>query len=723
MTYLRVTIGLTLLFILAVLTVMVVTFDTQHELNLVQEAFLKGEFQEAHARLERVSSEVPSDQLALYRAYLLRQEGNLKDSSAQIQQALQAWSRGGPSRLGLEITINQALNAYLQENPEQLQASIKQLKELPLRSQEWEELFNGIQAIQDNHCQEALQQWRSLKEMPAYSPWMQRGVVAYFPTSWRELQKANCLVHTNDFTAAKSLLEGLRQQSLTQEESDRVDLLLGKAELLEAETKPIYARQAYFKTAFATLSKVPLQAPRFKKDREEILNHIDHTLEALIASNQLQEMPIYVAALQQWRAQTSLEKLTQKLIQQFDAALARHDADSIRRTSITLNRLLPDGDLRQHLSGQLQSRLLAAIQSGNSWQTSLLLDSLISLEGNSEGFKGQISNQLRKEIMTLIPSDSPLLIQTTPYFTFWEQLSLSDGKHQEMAQTLLQAAKNQWQQGYEPKALRLVRLAVRATPNKDEASIQADLEAFFHNLYRDSLQHKSITALPYLQQAIRDFDLRSLTFNNPADIALLQEEASYLAANGRQEEAELFTQWIDEIAPENNQNKLLSALLAYKKGDYQKSESILSQLSPLPKEAIEPLTVSQLINTPHRRYLWEEFTKRELPTPEAYLHLALAALKNHQAYEATAWLKQGNTQLPEAQLLFFVAYAQQNKWQEAWSTYQQLPSNYQQLSNLSSLVEKMQSRLDLQQLPRSPIEQGPKLPAYFDRSLHEIEGI
>ncbi len=74
MTYLKAAIATTVLVLLVLLGFMFTTYDSNYEVNITTDAFLKGDYAKASSELNKLTETIPHTQWLLYKAYIERAE-------------------------------------------------------------------------------------------------------------------------------------------------------------------------------------------------------------------------------------------------------------------------------------------------------------------------------------------------------------------------------------------------------------------------------------------------------------------------------------------------------------------------------------------------------------------------------------------------------------------------------------------------------------------------
>ena len=108
MVFLRAVIFTTFAMFLAVFAFFFFTFDSDYQLEDALNSFLKDEYEDVSTALDQLEGEVRPSKLALYRAYLFREQGLIEKSNEMLELAFSGAKRNSKGEDLLEIRLNQA---------------------------------------------------------------------------------------------------------------------------------------------------------------------------------------------------------------------------------------------------------------------------------------------------------------------------------------------------------------------------------------------------------------------------------------------------------------------------------------------------------------------------------------------------------------------------------------------------------------------------------------
>ena len=181
---------------------MLLSFTGDYEAHLALDAFLKGDYNQSEAIIERLRQQLPEEQYHLDLAYIERAKQQLAASDQQLQEAFHA-AHGNP--LTLEIALNQAYNAYLAHNHEALQTALRQATELAGPDHEWVLFLSSL-----THA-------GPMEKAPPYpvalSAWMKKAFDSTFTPFWYALHQARLEIESGQSLTARQHLELLGLQA------------------------------------------------------------------------------------------------------------------------------------------------------------------------------------------------------------------------------------------------------------------------------------------------------------------------------------------------------------------------------------------------------------------------------------------------------------------------------------------------------------------------------
>ena len=272
MTYLKAAIGTIAILICTLFAYAYFTYNSDYQLNIAANEFLKGDTLAAQNALEKLKRALPQAQFNLYQAYLARAENHIETSNRHLEEAL---SGNIPINLRIEIYLNQALNAYLDHDAQAFNASLFHLKETARPEDAvWIAFFTRLGELLQGRCVNTLEPFQQKdKQLLWLSTWMKKAFEEVFTPFWHQTQTARCLIGAGKFYEARQMLEVDAQKASLDELND-IDFLMGLSYLKEAEEKNASIATPYFKLAFSHFQRTPMLSKRYAFDRQRIVKQI-----------------------------------------------------------------------------------------------------------------------------------------------------------------------------------------------------------------------------------------------------------------------------------------------------------------------------------------------------------------------------------------------------------------------------------------------------------------
>ena len=247
-----------------------VAFDSENTLRRAYEHFANKEYYEARQLLINEDSPIPLADFYLYEAYLAREELGIKKSQGYLLQATQELSTK-KSSTALEISLNLALDAYLQKDSDALQNAIEQSRIYAAQEDPWIHFFTGCHAYLVRDYPQALKSWEESKTKDWLSHWMQTSFESHLPRNQIELKRLHAEIETGQLWAGRKKLE---QYLLTYPEQyhDDIHFLLALSYLKEGDKLPLDKRTFAFQKSIELLSLLPANNSFYIQEKQSILN-------------------------------------------------------------------------------------------------------------------------------------------------------------------------------------------------------------------------------------------------------------------------------------------------------------------------------------------------------------------------------------------------------------------------------------------------------------------
>lgn len=549
----------------------------------------------AEATLNSLSSQPMTFPLALYQGYLAQARGRYQDADLFLQLALNEPLKNQREEILVEIFLAQTSNAYLEMRDHELSPLLERAKKIS-SDNAFILFFEGLVNYLHEQYAEALRSWNAFspEESTGGSGWMPSLIERLFPISWRQIHVAHCLTEEGDILRGREILEkeGHHVRSQDGELHNLATLFLGLTYLKESGEIPLTQRGSYYKLARFYFERAG-QDLCFARERCRIITHVQKEAETLLLADlneQQQKWGFdFVHILQEWKAETAVEMLADRLAQK----MLRQKGPEI----VTLCQ-----SIRQEFHGTpfhliLTQKLLSAIAHGlQEGETENLFDYWAMIESLSSTPKlaaKEIASLTSKEIFSTIKRDGKSLFRTRNHLAFWEKLEHSEQEQEQLAHNLLCHAKVLWQNGgQEKKGERLMELALNYS-----SPLQNEIETFLTDLYSQAENSNLIGRMALIYDAMEHFQIEKQELASASKLANHLADAEYLYDAHNYTLAKTHAAWVLKLEPQNQQALRLVGLSSFHLGEYYKAHSNLKELANPDEHARKALMLSQVFSS------------------------------------------------------------------------------------------------------------------------------
>lgn len=687
MLYIRAAIITTLLLLGLLVGYVFVTFDSDYELNMAYESFLKGDYDKALAELNPQDDLQTPGRLALYQAYIYRAKRQMRESDDALTRAgFQARKHHQPNLL-LEIYLNQALNAYVENNENALKAAFDNAFEIS-RENPWVEFFKALIAYNDERYQDALELWSRPYNRVPLSGWMRKAFDEVFTRLWLVRHIARCQIETGKYLIARQSLEQ-ELKGVTGEDATDIDFLIGLSYAKEAQDKPLNAAAPYYKLALSYLNRVPIQQERYTRERQRLLAQLQKNMHELISAHSYSDLPFYASVLDAWHAKAELNAAGQELVGQLEHELSTGNRLQIKEITALLHRLLPDGEIRERLEQRFNTLASEALPEGKLDQAKDFWEAAQLFSRDPTNLNAQFANKIAARILAMSTSANGSVDAEMPYFTLWQSAAKSKAERLAFAKQLVAAAGNLWMQpGDNEKALQIMKIALTLPEGEDRQALKQALEESLNNRYAEAVAQDNIEQLPRLYLAMQTLELQGLHIRKEEEIPRQLSIAEKLIQEKAENKAAAHLQWILTLEPQNQQARLLAGKLLYLKGDYAKALPYLAAQPNPDADLKEQIAVSQLLTglvQEGEKQLEEVAAERPLSL-SALKRLGLGFLIQNNPAAGKEWLEKIPD--PDSETLIGLAYAAwlAGDWANVEDILQKVKAPYSNLDSLQGMM-------------------------------------
>lgn len=695
MTYLKAAIVTTLFVICALIIFMFMTVDVDYQVNLAVDAFLKGDYNKAETYLSKIKETIPQNQWYLYKGYIDRAKKELEKSTQDLSQAAQIKKEHQPAALTLEIYLNQALNGYLQDQPELLSSALKQaLNTDP--SNPWTVFFSGLNAFKQGNCKEALETWENMGERQALSSWMKKAFNEVFSPLWLKLHASRCQIEEGKYLAARQdLIEESRQAS--NEALPEINFLIGLTYAKEAEEKPPSASLPYYKLAFSYFNRVPILEKQYAQQRQKIISQILAKTKSLIETQSFNDIAFYLSILENWNARPEMKEVASLLIKLLNSEIDAKQLQHVQELTNILNRILPQGEIRNSLGKRFEELLSASITEGNVEAMALYWDASQLFSSNPQQLKEKVADDIASGILSKIPNDDSELKTTALYLVFWNQLQPSEKKRTAFTSKLITIDESLWEKkGEEQKASKLMLMITPLPPANQQKAFLSSIETLLTRLYQAAMQKEDIDKLSFIYQTAEKLHLETLVALQKQNLSDYLEKTQTFFSNKQFAKAKKWGEWVLQIDPQNQQALKIVGLVDYQNADYLQAITYLSRIKERDPELAEPIAISLILTgkPAEGEALLKKLEANRPLKRETLLRLGLGFLIANNPTAALDWLKKIND--PDSEVyaaLSFASYLTKN-WSATLHYFHQAMTPYQNLDGLQGIAVQAAEELN-----------------------------
>lgn len=421
-------------------------------------AFEEGKLDEAQSLLANEGSSLSKERYALDEGYLLRARGQLNRSTQALEKAAELASGGQDRLLLMEIILNQALNATLQQDPDNLEKAIIALREIPGDTDDWIPLFSGAEAFLTDNPSQAIRLWQHPLPRRYFSAWMEKVFSKIVTHNWRQIQVAKARIMQGEYSEARQLLEETLRRA-TVEKKGEVYSLIGSSYLQEGSENLPNAQIGYDKLALSYYDRLPPHA--FKEVKPQLTEKmLQQSLKAL-ERRDLKALRFYVILLKSWKEEIALDTICRAVSQ---AVLAGD-------TKLTplLAKILSEGEEKNLLIQYFEEQVLEDLEGGQPAVAKKHWDQAKLLSHAATAFLPMIQEKVSEIYATGLQQRSNkavIAIRAAQYFSLKPLIQ----ENQMIAMQADDESRTLFRQGKYLKALREAEWALMLSPKVAKAN-------------------------------------------------------------------------------------------------------------------------------------------------------------------------------------------------------------------------------------------------------------
>lgn len=495
-------------------------------------------------------------------------------------------------------------------------------------------------------------------------------------------------IDRGDYLEVRQTLDKERQQA-TPERTQEIYFLLGLTYIREAQEKTVGTALPYYKLAFTNFDKMSILDKQYDVERAAIIKNIQTEIQALIKKESYADLPFYVSILEKWKAKKQINELSTSLEILINQELESKDWRAVQDISALLGRILPEGNLQKSLQGRFSKLVKATLDSNSLSHLNVYWNALLAFSPKPEEITDSYANYTVGRILAVIPKDKDNLPLTSQYLEFWEKIEKNERKRNLFAEKLVSIARDLWMRDrQEKKAIELIKLASTLPTPSGQLSFHTAVETNMAQIYASALKQDDIDDLPFILEAIKDFNLTTIHIFDKQQIIVHMHDAQYFYDNKKYREAKKKAAWVIQIDPSNVQAQRLLGLSHYSLAEYPQALTELTKLPFQDKETIEAVAVSTIIagDQATGQQLLEKIARQHPLDSVILLRLGFGSLMNHNAAAAIYWFNQIPQKNNEVNAGLFLAAFEQKHWNEALAYFHTLTYPYDSIEGLRSIA-------------------------------------
>lgn len=665
----------------------IVAFDSENSLREAYEHYEKQEYYEARALLVNEDNTIPLADFYLYEAYLAREELGLKKSQSYLNQA-SLELKNKKSSTALEIYLNLALDAYLLNDPVTLDFVIEKAQSYAEPNEPWVYFFKGLHAYMTKDYKLALQNWARSKSRPWLSNWMKTSFSKALTSIETELKYLHSEIESELYWSAREKLENKLMVS-PDVHHHNIRYLIALTYIKEGNTLPLSKRSLAYQKAHDILLLVPLEHLNYVQGKEQIFDAFQEQIMQQLAVDHFDDISFYISVLEKWNAQPQLEKISVAVAKMVhERSLTGHSKEA----SFLLQGLaeqLPEGQLKHLITTKIAQQLYHAIAKGHlrhieeHWA---VCQNFLASQGQSYPL---LTSMTATKILDVVSQDSTELNKTKPYIHLWKALEKNGHYRLHLAQELILKAQRLWSiEGNFQKAINLIKIAERLPFEGEQVLLHESIERAITKTYRQAILRDHIHEFPFIQMAIKEFNLDNNAILDAKEVENQLADAEYLYRNGRNGLASAKALWVLQVNPENQAARKIAALTAYENGYYHELLSHVHHLNEISLDLQEAVAISKVLtNAQDEGYsLLMQLANQNPISQSTVLRLAYGHLINLQPDQSLLWLNKIHVPCDETLIGHYIASFQKHEWGKTIDLYKHLPSTYSKIPALKGII-------------------------------------
>lgn len=342
------------------------TFGDMHKFQQAYISYLKGDYSKSEEILGKVSDKNLEAQKLLYLSYIARDQGKSDISKQYLEKAAESIDPYTPSKVHLEVILNQALSSYLSNDLNSMGKAIAELKVTPeSRNDRWASFFQSLYNNELNASERDVSSkeedafWKETAKIPHLSQWMKSSFFKIFTPFWQEKNQIKYLINRGKYTEARGVIEvGINRNS--DAEKGELYLLMAHSYIKEAQSKPPVIATPYYKLAFNYYKKAPFYHKESQKERDLFIEESKKQISALSKEKMFSEIEYPLTLLDQLDDRPDKKHLSETLVALVEREEQQSERNNIDALLSLLKKTLPDSEVKKSLAERFHIDLCPA---------------------------------------------------------------------------------------------------------------------------------------------------------------------------------------------------------------------------------------------------------------------------------------------------------------------------------------------------------------------------
>jgi hypothetical protein len=547
----------------------------------------------AYAFTEELEKHAPSAKYPLYQGYILRKKGNLDQSTAALKKALKSNKTGQTTALLTEIHLNLCLNAYLKQDRDLFQESLKtlwQIKQSNPNMQsvcQYTDLFRGIEAFLDKDYEKALSLFQKHQSFSNLSPWMKSSFVNEFNTMWLNKHIIHCLIEESNFSQAYQKLHELEACAINDDNLDVIYFLRALCHFRQAEIKNGDQKSSCHELAIAEISKIKARAA-LSDDIKKITLKLQKELLQNARNNQLTDYSYNLKTFCTLTTDADKDEISLKICSEIESLLID------KKLNESLNVLMnTPRNFRVKLLYTLNKNMEKALEKGDCTLLEVYIDLLKPLEENKEIEPRNFNNHVIDYTFFCLKNKNNMSEKGIVLLNFWSQSEKNPEIKLKAAKKLVSIATIIWLEDENYlQAINLFKKALELTIADDKYLILGQLEKTVSDLYKRAQAKDAVEQYFHVLEAVKTLKLNTVNIYDVQEKKQQLDDAELFFLKGHYKIASQKASFVLKLEPENDRANRIMGLIAYDFKNYSRAYHHLKMIK-FKDEAVLDILKSQ----------------------------------------------------------------------------------------------------------------------------------